>query len=122
MNDELQGKVGEILTTLATKPGIGVEALWEALKVQGAISSYVDMAWIVVLIVAAFYLRKWWRWALKEREDRYDDMERIGPPTFVSIAYGVIVIATFAGLPLTIAGFMNPNYWALRHVLKMLAK
>lgn len=122
MNDELQGKVGEILTTLAGKLGIGVEVLWESLKAQGAISSVVDVLWIVAMIVAAFYLRKWWRWALVKDKYGEFDSDRIAPATIASGIYSILVFATFMGLPLTVAGFTNPNYWALRHVLKMLAR
>jgi hypothetical protein len=44
------------------------------------------------------------------------------PAGIVSLIYAVLVFVTLVSLPVMIAAFVNPNYWALRHLLGLLTK
>jgi len=112
MNEAMQNMIEQ----LAAKLGTTTEHLWGVLCRQAPSSAVVGLAcnaaiiWVVVLA---------WRKLSRIDFDGMDDNLGKG------ILYGCLALATaialvciFCELPVQIAGLLNPEYWALKQVLK----
>lgn len=114
MND----KTMQVLTDLAEKLGTTAEYLWAALLRQAPISGLADLAlmagWISATVIwTKIVIRKAPTWEKEYEEDRAI-FAWIGVILlWISTAYSIT-----AGLSLTISAFLNPEYWALKQILK----
>lgn len=108
----------QALKLIADKLGVASEHLWGALVRQAAISSSVDLA---VLVAGVFGLK----WAFGALRRNTKDMD-IGEPWkvlgwaawgFMAFLMFVIIAANTSNI---MAGFFNPEYWALKDVLSCL--
>lgn len=122
MND----KTTALIEKLADKLGTTVEHLWGVLLHQAPISGAVDLAKVVVMVLVAVGLV----WVVKgkttepaeTKDDLYPRAEWGDDVAFfawlVTFGYliitGVVVIGSAQDI---VAAFLNPEYWALSHIL-----
>jgi hypothetical protein len=107
MND----KTAEIIKQLADKLGTTAEHLWGVLIKQAPISSSIDLMFDAILIGLMAYV-----WVKLVKHDA-DAEDKIMLGIILTIVCGVAALAMMASLPTTIAGFVNPEYWALKQLL-----
>lgn len=125
MNDQ----TAKLLEDLGNKLGTTAEHLWSVLVRQAPISSTIDvivMIGFVVAWVAMYKTHKRLMMPLTKEEsevdysknlyDRYD-MSAIFPMTIGFAVLLILSIGMMIGSPITIAGFFNPEYWALHEIL-----
>ena len=118
MNDQLQ----QALVELCTKLGTSVEHLWGVLIKQamldGIANTFIIMVWTLFSI---------WSFKLIQRktifidEDHPSDWKDEGK--FMAwILWGIIVfiflITICCSLPSIMSSFINPEYWALKQIIK----
>lgn len=104
-----------LIDALASKLGVAVDVLWAALIRQAFIAGIVDLTIIALLCVAAFYMKTWAAWLLKN-ENRIDEMAWF-PFGVVAALVVVSIICVLSELPITLAAFFNPEYWAVNKIL-----
>ena len=107
------------LDTLAQSLGVTVEYLWEILVRQGTIEGYLMIAG--TFIALAFALAGVWSFRKGLKYFESDDGDQGIPYTVIGIVVGL------AGGVFTIVNgfsaasyFLNPEYFALRQILKLL--
>ena len=103
-----------LLRELAEKLGTTVEHLWGVLVKQAPISAGINIltitVWIIVLIIVGFYMRR--------KAVQWDkDIAPVLWGMFWAFAAGA-----FAALCIifgeTVTALVNPEYWALKEILK----
>lgn len=117
----MDGQTMIILEKLAEKLGTTVEHLWGVLVNQAPISAAVDMLITIILwVLAVLWLRKV-RENTKKNEDGYKEWD-YEPAGFAWICVFALFVISFmvtvSSLPLIVAGFANPEYWALKQLIK----
>lgn len=114
-----------LLEKLAAKLGTTVEMLWGVLLKQAAISATMDLIFCVGIVVGftwcfRFVQRK--TTPIPETDGRYaySDWDDAGK----GVAWIIIAVMAVIGSILIICGvqnavtaFLNPQYWALEHIL-----
>lgn len=117
----------QVLTTLANKLGTTAEYLWGVLLKQAPITGVIDMAimagWVLMAVM-------WCRFVLRKttapkptNEDRHTYADWTEEAAFFSWL-SAVVLAMMAALIVTsyfattAAALVNPEYWALRQILK----
>jgi hypothetical protein len=111
-------KLTAIVEQLAAKLGVAVDVLWAAMMRQAFISSVADLLWIAGLLYAMTWVVKYVRLVHKKVDDRdWDEIAWLPCAIVCCVAFG-FCIGTIASLPMTFAGFFNPEYWALMKILK----
>ena len=107
-----------LLEKLALKLGVAVDVLWAALMRQAVVSSICDLIWMAALAYGLTLVIKYVRLCHSKVEDRtWDEIAWLPCAMVCLVAFG-LVIATIASLPMTFAGFFNPEYWALMKIIK----
>lgn len=104
------------LTELAQKLGTTAEYLWGVLIKQAPISGATDLICYVFLICACWL---WARYVYKKT----NSSEWYSEGAFCAwFSVGAIVLLSafliLASLSTTVAAFVNPEYWALKQILK----
>ena len=108
MNEQLT----TLLETLSGKLGVATEVLWGALLRQAPISSITNIVVLVLLSVLVVFAVIW----LSKQE-----VDECNPIWFLVFCASVAtLIAFFTTVEKTIAGFINPEYWALSKILETL--
>ena len=110
-----------VIQSLADKLGTTAEHLWGVLVRQAPITATIEIGYIPVMLVLAWVGVK----MLVKGKERFDegDNEVIGMTLSIAgfIICGVAaitLIAAFCCLSTNIAGFLNPEYWALKQIIK----
>lgn len=101
----------ERIEKLADKLGVTVEYLWEILLEQAFISAVHTSIFLVVFIVGTVLL-------YKKANSIEPLFER---ETAMGLMYGIIFFTVCMSAVMSyeiISGFFNPEYWALKQVLK----
>lgn len=103
----------DLINALAEKLGTTAEHLWAVLIRQAPITASMELLLILTLLVAVIVTACLaWRCAKKNND------EAVACMTIISIALFVALIFTTATeLPTIVAGFVNPEYWALTQVM-----
>lgn len=104
----------QLIRDLAEKLGTTTEYLWSVLIRQAPISASVELAVYPVLVAAGV-------WGL--RRANMADMERDAKAILrMLIGLYFLFLLTFAScrLPVIVAGYVNPEYWAIDFILKMI--
>lgn len=115
-----------LLTALAEKLGTTVEYLWSVLLKQAYIEGILNIIYCIITIIifivsykyAKYFSSKW-----KEWNDNYEAEE-----IFPTIILVILIVSTlivlgmtiFQFIPTAITTFNNPEYWALKEILKQL--
>ena len=105
----------EILRVLADKLGTTSEYLWQALITQAFIYGSLELFFLVVLLGGSAWWVKFARHKIKEF-DCYRDYELLE----LSIWVAVLLCAFLAPFSIygAVTAFINPEYWALREILR----
>ncbi len=110
----------KLIEELSVKLGVGAEMMWDSLLKQAPMSATIDLivsAIFVAASVAIFleivrFYRSW-----KE----YENSEQFPIMVFMAFLGLFFVILTTVGvgcsLPINIAAFINPEYWALKQLI-----
>jgi hypothetical protein len=123
----MDDKTLQALTAMAQKLGTTAEYLWGVLLRQAPISGAIDLA-IMVFLVGASVL--WARFVNKKttchpptEENRYTRADWEEEGAFLAwLSVGGLLVISFVvisgSLATTVAALFNPEYWALRQILK----
>lgn len=119
MND----KTVLLLSTLAEKLGVTAEFLWAALLRQAPVTGTVDLVLMVTMVALwAIWVRKAYREHVRYNTEGERDGWGRDTLAFAWLSVGLLflLVLCFVGslLSLAIAAFFNPEYWALRQILK----
>jgi cbb3-type cytochrome oxidase subunit 3 len=109
-------EITPLLQQLAQKLGTTTTYLWKILVQQALISSIADVVLILLLIPCWIFMYKMHRKLVEE-----DNYEEVAPGISMllgGIALIIVTIMSIFKLPLTIAGFVNPEYWALYKIIE----
>ena len=104
----------QALTALATKLGTTAEYLWGVLIRQAPISAVLDLAVVAMLSVGLIQLV---RVLSRKTKESYEDWHDIAWSVVAVLGLVAIFIAMVV-IPLAITALLNPEYWALRQILK----
>lgn len=123
----MDDKTLQALTALANKLGTTAEYLWGVLLRQAPITGVINLAvmaaWVAMAVLLLRWVRSKTRVPPKTEDERYPRAEWDSDGAFFawagSIAFAALV-AVIVGLELSgaIAALVNPEYWALRQILK----
>ena len=124
MNRATEESIQKAVETLAAKLGVAADVVWEALLRQAPIAATSNL--IASAVGVALCVTCWgiFVWSVKRlHEDDTNELAGgllIGSGIFGLVAMLVTVLETIGRLPITLAGFYNPSYWALHEVARLL--
>jgi hypothetical protein len=116
-----------VITLLANKLGTTAEYLWGVLLKQAPISGTIDLmimgAWLIIAVMWSKFVYKKTKPPEATENDRYPDAEWNSEPAFCAwvsaallwVTVGLTVSDSIGG---AVAALVNPEYWALRQILK----
>jgi len=109
-------KTEKLVRELADKLGTTTEHLWGVLIKQAPISASVDLAMSFIIVIITVVLFNMMKRVTEDADDKLD------PEVFFGwMGFGMFfIIATliFSSSPeMVVAGFFNPEYWALKQIL-----
>jgi len=123
----MDDKTLQALTTLAAKLGTTAEYLWGVLLKQAPLTGAIDMlltaAWVIGAVMwCRFVIRKTTERKATD-DDRYPRADWESEPAFFAWVSAVAValiagLAVSSGLATTVAALVNPEYWALKQILR----
>ena len=122
MNDQTL----QALTALATKLGTTAEYLWGVLLRQAPLSGVMTLVTVAVMVVAAVLLARFVRSKTKKVDDG-EGYRRAEWEDEVAIVFAwgsvwcfalITLVVALAEMPNAITAFVNPEFWALRQILK----
>ena len=120
-------KTLQALTTLAAKLGTTAEYMWGVLLRQAPITGAIDLAvmvaWVTMAVLLLRLVRRKTTKPAKTEEDRYPSAEwhEEGAVLAWAGAIGFALITALivgSGLSSVAAALTNPEYWALKQILK----
>jgi hypothetical protein len=100
----------QLLEKLALMMGTTVEHLWGVLIRQAPVSSGIILLWMVSVGIGLIWL---WKITLRQTNDE----SKVIGCIILGIISMVFITAYGSNMPLIMAGFFNPEYWALNHFL-----
>ena len=112
MNEATQ----KMIEQLAAKLGTTAEHLWGVLCRQAPISAVVGLACDAALL--CLVVLAWRKLSRVDVENWDNDLEKGALYGVLAIATAIAVAYALNALPIEIAGLLNPEYWALKQVLK----
>lgn len=110
----MNAQTAQLLQSLADKLGTTSEYLWAALVRQAPISAAVDLVQYAVILLVAHWL---FRMRDKARKWMDDDIANVIPYGIAWVFVCAFLLVALVSIQNTIAGFFNPEYWALRELL-----
>ena len=124
----MDDKTLNALTALATKLGTTTEYLWGVLLKQAPITAAVDLlvmaAWVAAIFFCFRFVRRKTMTPAKTADDKYPSAKWADEISVV-FAWGSVILAALfaaiiigANLSTTISALVNPEYWALKQILK----
>lgn len=119
MNDQTT----KLIETLANKLGTTSEYLWGILIRQAPISATIHCIgfFMILLIMLAVYRVHKHAMNDDNKFSYNENGEFIGVPIVISFVICLMVIAAYiVNSPKILAGFYNPEYWALNYILDQL--
>lgn len=120
-------KTLQSLTALANKLGTTAEYLWGVLLKQapiaGVTSIFISAVWIMLTVILVRFVLKKTTAPQKTKEDPYPHADWCGDGAAVALTavFFFVVLSAFAmidAFPMAIAAIVNPEYWALKQILK----
>ena len=120
-------KTLQAVTGLANKLGITAEYLWGVLLRQAPLTGIIDLMLIMTWVIGAVV---WCRFIVRKttcprptEDDRYSKAEWTGESALFAWASAVVVVliagaVLSTSLSIVVAALANPEYWALRQILK----
>ena len=127
MNQQEMSNVTELLEKLAAKMGTTTEYLWAVLLKQAPISAMTDLMYLIFVVLAGVVLYKL-HIKFSEGKDngrsiywQHEEAVMI-PMALAIIMWFAFCIISFISIGNMIAGFLNPEYWALHEIMSMINK
>ena len=121
-------KTLQALTALAAKLGTTAEYLWGVLLKQAPITGVVDLlvcaAWIAGVVAWAKFVNRKTTKPARTEDEQYPSAEwsdEVGVGlAWASVVVAAIITALVVGSELStiVAALANPEYWALKQILK----
>ena len=123
----MDDKTLSALTALAQKLGTTAEYLWGVLLKQAPITGAIDLAVMAAWIAAVVW---WFRFVQRKTaeptataENKYPSAQWVQEDAVLawcSVALSGLLTALIVGTSLssTVAALLNPEYWALKQILK----
>jgi len=114
----------KLIEQLAQKLGTTAEYLWTILLKQAPISAMIDLMCLVLFTIIGIALYKLHKYCAKKTgEDErsiYDDRGELVIPAMLilTVIWIIFFIASFLSIGNIINGFFNPEYWALKEILR----
>ena len=104
-----------LVDKLADKLGTTAEHLWGVLVTHAPISATVDLILCAALITGAAML-----FTLVKRKSR-DEPNDDYVPAWIGVAavFGIVALLVISSMHGIVAGFLNPEYWALKQLLAL---
>lgn len=105
----------KLIQQIADKLGTTAEHLWSVLIRQAPIYSITGLMEDVAFFLLCFFM---WKWISKIQFDNWDS--DFGKGAVYAVALVISAFFFFAigsNLSLEMAGFFNPEYWALKQVM-----
>jgi Flp pilus assembly pilin Flp len=118
MNEETT----KLIQQLADKLGTTAEHLWAVLVRQAPITSCVDVVVLIAAVIATVISARTLMKGVKGLKDGFENdglnmsMAIVG--SIVCLIAAIVLIICIAGLGTTASGFLNPEYWALKQIIK----
>jgi hypothetical protein len=115
----MDDKTLQALTTLANKLGTTAEYLWGVLLRQAPLSGAIDLALVAAWAAACFWMVRFVR--AKTAGDDPVWMDEAGRAlAWAGVWFACLGVALIGGSVLTdaVTALANPEYWALRQILK----
>ena len=113
--------MAELLSALAVKLGTTTEHLWRVLLKQAPIDGLVTLVQCIILVFVAVWFAKFTVAIKKAIDDGSRDEVWWCVPIMGWVILSTLLIALFFLLPDVAASFINPEYWALEHLLNKIA-
>ena len=109
----------DLLSQLASQLNVTIEHLWAVLVKQAFIYGITGLLWLALTPFMVFGCYLLWRMFFKLVKDSngWDETSYIWPAV-VTLIVIVIIIVDFLSLDMLIAAFINPEYWALKQIIK----
>jgi hypothetical protein len=110
-------KTLQVLTALANKLGVTAQYLWSVLLRQAPITGAIDLFLLSLLVFGVWRLT---RYVYRRKPGEWGDDEGFFRPLAwagVGIVVFVTTLIVCGSLSDTVAGLVNPEYWALKQVL-----
>jgi hypothetical protein len=124
----MDDKTLQALTALAAKLGTTADYLWGVLLRQAPITGVVDLlvcaGWIAGVVAWAKFVKRKTAKPARTDDDRFacadwSDEAGVGLAwASVFVAAGITALAVSSELSTIVAALANPEYWALRQILK----
>lgn len=118
-------KLSELLGQLAIKLGTTVEYLWKVLINQAYITGIVNIILYILLVVSGIVIYKFHRYFDRENDcgrsiygDSYGDIQIV--MVIIATLWAICLLAGIINIGETVTCFVNPEYWALHEVLKVI--
>lgn len=113
----MDDKTLQALTVLANKLGTTAEYLWGVLVRQAPISATIDL---LVMAVWALLIWAWFRFVLRKTAEDWARDEAAVAFAWGSVCVAVLLYVLIVGLGIsqTLSALLNPEYWALKQILK----
>lgn len=109
-------QIAKGLELLAAKLGVGAEVLWGALVRQAAIDSACSLIIGALTVLGGyFYFKKLLPWAQRNGGD--NELGSIVATILGGVVLLLFSVALVVSLDVIVAGFINPDYWALKQIL-----
>ena len=106
-------QIAKSLDLIAAKLGVGAEVLWAALLKQAPIDSACSLLLAGLTVIGGyFYFKKLLPWAAE-----MDELHHVAGAVLGGIALLATSITLLFSLDMILAGFLNPDYWALKQLL-----
>lgn len=119
MNDEAI----KLLESIASKLGTTTEYLWNVLLSEAKYDAIVSIIQLTIMTVFIYFTIKLHIKFCKEIDDKnsiyYDNEYTVGlPMIFAAIISAIFIFIILMGLPELISSIFNPEYWALKRILR----
>jgi len=120
-------KTLQSLAALASKLGTTAEYLWGVLLKQapiaGVTSIFIHAVWIMFTVILVRFVLKKTTKPQNTKDDPYPraDWREEGAAVALTAVFFFVVLTALAMIdvfPMTIAALLNPEYWALKQILK----
>lgn len=113
-----------LIDKLATKLGTTSDYLWGVLIKQAPISGVVDVIQNLLVISFVYLLIRCALWVRhKDATDKRGDWGWLYMPVGIaSFVAAIAVLICVSYLQITVAAFLNPEYWALHEIMGAIRK
>lgn len=118
-------QVMPMLEKLATALNTKVEYLWDVLVRQAMVEGVLGIVWAIVCVGIVIFGVKWLKYARGKRAAinvlDWDPRESWNTLAFAIGCPAILIgiVCTFCNIHTVIVCLLNPEYWALKQVLKL---